>query len=158
MIVGPWAAAATYAGISLVLGLLLTSLFSINHMGMPSTRPGDRRSYLRRQVETSRNIDVPAALTFLFGGLNYQIEHHLFPSMGYPRLRASRCLVQAFCHENGLAYHAEGLFSAYRALHRHLTRIGATAQAHRVGAAAAPGNSPRRHIFLSKAAHETPST
>jgi fatty acid desaturase len=129
LFVGPRAATVTYAATSLVVGVLLTGLFSGNHMGMPTLGPGEPASYLRRQVETSRNIDVPAPLRFLFGGLDYQIEHHLFPFVAQPRLPAARRVVEPFCRAHGVAYHSEGFFTAQRAIHRHLARIGALGRA-----------------------------
>jgi fatty acid desaturase len=41
---------------------------------------------------------------FLFGGLNYQIEHHLFPTMPRPNLARAQAMVRAFCHDNHLGY------------------------------------------------------
>ena len=46
----------------------------------------------------------PALLDFYFGGLNSQIEHHLFPRVPHHRYRAMRPIVRAFCRERGIAY------------------------------------------------------
>ena len=48
--------------------------------------PGEKLSYLEQQITTSRNITNPRWLDFYFGGLNSQIEHHLFPAGRAPPL------------------------------------------------------------------------
>jgi fatty acid desaturase len=54
------------------------------------------------------------------GGLNYQIEHHLFPNMPRPNLRHAQPLVRAFCHDHGLPYTEASLFGSYAQAIRHL--------------------------------------
>ena len=53
-----------------------------------SRAPDDRLDFLRRQVLTSRNVRGGRFTDFALGGLNYQIEHHLFPSMPRPACAA----------------------------------------------------------------------
>ena len=43
---------------------------------------------------TSRNVRGGWLVDFALGGLNYQIEHHLFPSMPRPNLRRSQAVDQ----------------------------------------------------------------
>jgi len=62
---------------------------------------------------------------FLLGGLNLQIEHHLFPSMARPFLRQVRGLVQAHCHRHGVTYTETTLAHAYGDIVRHLNAVGA---------------------------------
>jgi fatty acid desaturase len=59
------------------------------------------------------------------GGLNYQIEHHLFPNMPRPNLRRAQPLIRAFCHQHGLAYTEASLFDSYAQAIRHLHTVGA---------------------------------
>jgi fatty acid desaturase len=59
------------------------------------------------------------------GGLNYQIEHHLFPSMPCPNLRAAQPIVREYCAERGVAYEETGLAESYRIALRHLHTVGA---------------------------------
>ena len=71
--------------VHMVVGIYMTSVFAPNHKGMPLIS-GKRPSFLVQQVVTSRNVHGPGAVgghivDFLYGGLNYQIEHHLFPNM-----------------------------------------------------------------------------
>ena len=73
---------------------------------------------------TSRNLRGPLFTTFLFGGLDTQIEHHLFPTMPRANLRRARTLVRAFCDERVIAYAEESPWRAYRNVFHHLLVTG----------------------------------
>ncbi len=107
-----------------LLGLYLGCSFAPNHKGMPILDAGDNTEFLSRQVLTSRNIRGGLLTDFALGGLNYQIEHHLFPSMPRPNLRRSRPIVQSFCQERGLSYCETSLLSSYAQVLRHLAAVG----------------------------------
>ena len=70
-----------------LFGLYLGCSFAPNHKGMPILDADDQSDFLRRQVLTSRNVRGGWLTDLALGGLNYQIEHHLFPSMPRPNLR-----------------------------------------------------------------------
>ena len=63
------------------------------------------------------------------GGLNYQIEHHLFPSMPRQNLHQAQPLVRAFCHQQDLPYTETSLFGSYAQALRHLHAVGAPLRA-----------------------------
>ena len=84
----------------------------------------DELGFLRRQVLTSRNLTGPLFTGFLFGGLDTQIEHHLFPSMPRANLRRARTLVRPFCAERRIAYAEQSPWLAYREVLAHLRRAG----------------------------------
>ncbi|WP_316742579.1 acyl-CoA desaturase [Streptomyces sp. MK7] len=108
-----------------LFGLHLGLSFAPNHKGMEMPDPdGERWGHLRRQVLTSRNIRGGALTDWFLGGLNYQIEHHLFPSMPRPHLRLAQPLVRAHCRELGIAYAETGLVDSYRQALRHLHEVG----------------------------------
>ncbi|GAA3120312.1 hypothetical protein GCM10020254_79300 [Streptomyces goshikiensis] len=67
-----------------LFGVYLGSVFAPNHKGMPVLRGDERPDFLRRQVLTSRDVRGGRFTDIVLGGLNYQIEHHLFPSMPSP--------------------------------------------------------------------------
>jgi fatty acid desaturase len=71
---------------------------------MPLVDGEDEASFAERQVVTSRNLIGGRLVSFVFGGLNYQIEHHLFPTMPRPNLVRAQGMVRAFCRENRLGY------------------------------------------------------
>ncbi|MFE7541285.1 fatty acid desaturase family protein [Streptomyces platensis] len=107
-----------------LFGVYLGCTFAPNHKGMPTLTGGTRPDFLRRQVLTSRNIRGGALIDFLLGGLNYQIEHHLFPSMPTPHLRRAQVIVRAYCAEIGVPYHETGLVRSYAEALRHLRQVG----------------------------------
>jgi fatty acid desaturase len=96
-----------------LLGLYLGLSFAPNHKGMPMLDADDRSAFLDRQVITSRNIRAGWLTDLVLGGLNYQVEHHLFPSMPRPNLRRAQRLVRQFCHEIGLPYTETSLIDSY---------------------------------------------
>jgi fatty acid desaturase len=108
-----------------LFGLYLGCCFAPNHKGMPVLEDDKEPDYLRRQVLTSRNVRGSRMVDFAFGGLNYQIEHHLFPSMPRPSLRRAQPLVRAFCAQRGLAYSESSVFGSYAEALRHLHAAGA---------------------------------
>jgi fatty acid desaturase len=107
-----------------LFGVYLGSSFAPNHKGMAMFRDGDKVDYVRRQVLSSRNIRGGLLTDFALGGLNYQIEHHLFPSMPRPNLRHARGLVQAFCARHGIRYCETDLLDSYAQVLRHLDTVG----------------------------------
>jgi fatty acid desaturase len=107
-----------------LFGLYLGCSFAPNHKGMAILNAGDHSDFLRRQVLTSRNVHGGPVTDFVLGGLNYQIEHHLFPSMPRRNLRRSQSLVAAFCQQHGLPYCHTSLAGSYVQALRHLNANG----------------------------------
>ncbi|MFD4952624.1 fatty acid desaturase family protein [Streptomyces sp. NPDC058451] len=107
-----------------LFGVYLGCTFAPNHKGMPTFTGDDRPDFLRRQVLTSRNVRGGRLTDVMLGGLNYQIEHHLFPSMPTPHLRRAQVVVRAYCAEIDVPYHETGLFQSYREALTHLHRVG----------------------------------
>jgi fatty acid desaturase len=107
-----------------VFGLYLGCSFAPNHKGMAMFGEDEKVDFLRRQVVTSRNIRGSWFTDFALGGLNYQIEHHLFPSMPRPTLRRAQAPVRAFCEQHGIAYHETGAVDSYVQVLRHLNTVG----------------------------------
>jgi fatty acid desaturase len=116
-----------------LFGLYLGCSFAPNHKGMPILDPADQSDFLRRQVLTSRNVRGGWLTDLALGGLNYQIEHHLFPSMPRPSLRRSQALIETFCQQKGVPYCQASLAGSYAQALRHLSTVGRPA---RPGAAA----------------------
>ena len=107
-----------------LLGFYLGCSFAPNHKGMPILAASDQTDFLRRQVLTSRNVRGGWLTDFALGGLNYQIEHHLFPSMPRPNLRRAQALVAAFCADRDVAYTQTSLFRSYAQALGHLAAVG----------------------------------
>jgi fatty acid desaturase len=123
-LLSPLQALAFVAVHQAVFGFYMGCSFAPNHKGMPIVAAQDKLDYLRRQVLTSRNIRGGWFVDLLLGGLNYQIEHHLFPSMPRPRLRRAQRLVRAYCADQPIAYTETGLFRSYGISLRYLHSLG----------------------------------
>jgi fatty acid desaturase len=109
-----------------LFGLYLGCSFAPNHKGMAILAADDHTDFVRRQVLTSRNVRGNWLVDYALGGLNYQIEHHLFPSMPRPNLRRAQPIVRQFCRQNGLPYCETGLIDSYAQALRHLHAVGRT--------------------------------
>jgi fatty acid desaturase len=107
-----------------LFGLYMGCSFAPNHKGMPVLSADDAMDFLHRQVLTSRNVAGGRLVDGILGGLNYQIEHHLFPSMPRPSLRRAQPLIRLFCTEHAIAYTQTDLFDSYRQALRHLHKVG----------------------------------
>ncbi|MBE1494076.1 fatty acid desaturase [Amycolatopsis lexingtonensis] len=110
-------------------GLYMGCSFAPNHKGMLTLTEGHPLDFLREQVLTSHNVTGGRWVDFAFGGLNFQIEHHLFPGMPRPTLRRAQPLVQAFCVSRGINYSEGGLLVSYGQILRYLHEVGAPLRA-----------------------------
>jgi fatty acid desaturase len=111
-----------------LFGLYLGASFAPNHKGMPILDATNHSGFLRRQVLTSRNVRGGWLTDLALGGLNYQIEHHLFPSMPRPNLRRSQTMIRAFCQQRDLPYCQTSLAGSYAQALRHLNTVGKSAR------------------------------
>jgi fatty acid desaturase len=108
-----------------VFGLYMGCSFAPNHKGMPTIAADEDVDYLRRQVLTSRNVRGGRVTDLVLGGLNYQIEHHLFPNMPRPSLHRAQPLVRAYCEQHQISYTETSLLGSYTAALTHLHQLGA---------------------------------
>jgi fatty acid desaturase len=86
--------------------LYLNTAFMGNHYDLEIFEPAqaDTLEFAELQTRTSRNYSGGVWGRYVFGGLEHQIEHHLFPSMPRHGLRRAEPFVQRYCEENGLPY------------------------------------------------------
>jgi fatty acid desaturase len=95
-----------------VFGLIVGSAFAPNHKGMLVVEEDEEMDFFRRQVLTSRNMRAHPITDFWFGGLNYQIEHHLFPNMPRKNLKEAQKITKAFCSDHSIPYHETGVIQS----------------------------------------------
>ena len=107
-----------------VFGVYMGAAFAPNHKGMPIIDPNARLDFFTKQVRTSRNISGGWWTTWLMGGLNYQVEHHLFPSMPRPHLSKARDIVRDYCAANDVPYTETSLGRSYMIVIEYLNRVG----------------------------------
>lgn len=123
-VLGAGLGAAFLAVQLMVFGVYMGMSFAPNHKGMPLVPRDSRIDFLSRQVLTSRNIRGGRWVDWLMGGLNLQIEHHLFPSMPSSTLRRAQPIVRDYCAAQGVPYTEAGLLESYGIVVRHLNRVG----------------------------------
>lgn len=109
-----------------VFGVYMGASFAPNHKGMPVLPHDSKVDFLRRQVLTSRNVKGIGTTTFM-GGLNFQIEHHLFPNMARPHLAKTREIVTEYCQTHNILYTETSLAESYGIVIEYLNRVGLSA-------------------------------
>ncbi len=112
-----------------VFGTYMGLSFSPNHIGMPIVPHGAKLDFLDKQVLTSRNVSGGWWMTMLMGGLNYQIEHHLFPSMPRLHLARTRRLVLEHCRRHDVPYTENNIVEAMTIVVRYINQVGWAARA-----------------------------
>lgn len=122
--IGPWWGLAFLAVQIAVFGIYMGGSFAPNHKGMPIVPKTMSIDFLRRQTLMSRNITGGPLVAVGMGGLNFQIEHHLFPSMPSVNLSKARPIVKQYCEENGVTYTEATLVGSYRIVLRYLQKVG----------------------------------
>ncbi len=121
----PFGMAAAFVGVQLaVFGFLLGGAFAPNHIAMPIVPRDGRIDFLRRQVLMSRNIRGGPIVRFFMGGLENQVEHHLFPMMARPNLKRAQAIVREHCREHQITYTETTLWRSYQVILRHLNEVG----------------------------------
>jgi fatty acid desaturase len=113
LLLGPWKALLFIVVHQAVIGVYLGLVFAPNHKGMEMVDAESMLDPVRAQVLTARNVKGHPITDWFYGGLNYQIEHHLFPSMARSQLRKAQPIVQAFCQEHNISYHETSMLRSY---------------------------------------------
>jgi hypothetical protein len=104
-------------------GFFLATVFGLGHNGM-SVYPADQRpDFWKLQVSTTRNITSNFFVDWFCGGLQYQVDHHLFPSLPRHNLKKVHALVESFCKEQGVAYHEADMFVGTWEILTHLSKV-----------------------------------
>ena len=124
-LMSPWQAVLFLLINQMLFGLYSASVFAPNHKGMPILEDDSRMDFIHRQVLTARNVKSHPLTDFWYGGLNYQIEHHLFSTAPRNRLRKLQKIVRSFCEERSIAYHETGVLRSYAEILRNLHSVSA---------------------------------
>lgn len=122
-----------YALVSAVQGLTLGTVFQLAHAvdTVQFARPPLSQPWVEHQLATTTDFARGGRLlTWYVGGLNMQVEHHLFPRIGHRHYPALAEIVRAVCARHGVTVHEHAtVVGALRAHLRHLVRLGAPAPA-----------------------------
>ncbi|WP_188743882.1 fatty acid desaturase family protein [Agromyces bauzanensis] len=125
----PLGMAFAFIGVQLaVFGIYMGASFAPNHKGMPIIPKDAKLDFFSKQVLTSRNISGGWWASALFGGLNYQVEHHLFPNMPRPHLAKTREVVREYCRTLDVPYTETTVLQSYAIVVRYLNRVGLAAR------------------------------
>ncbi len=128
-----WQVAIFYAITVAVTGVVLSVVFQLAHAveeaRFPTPEPGTSRmaeAWAVHQVGATVDFAREDRLvSWLVGGLNFQIEHHLFPTLSHVNYPAIAGVVEATCKEYGVPYAANPTFGGAVASHfRWLKRMG----------------------------------
>ena len=119
----PWQALSFIVVHQLLFGLHMGLVFAPNHKGMPILEADNQMDFLRQQVLTARNIRHNPVIDFMYGGLNYQIEHHLFSNMPRNKLRQAQKVVRTFCSAREIPYHETGIWRSQMEILGYLRRV-----------------------------------
>ncbi|MBI4121212.1 MAG: acyl-CoA desaturase [Parcubacteria group bacterium] len=116
----PLPVAMLFLGITfLVIGAYLGMVFAPNHKGEWMLEENEPFNWTH-QVTLTRNLYPSRLASYLFGGLNFQIEHHLFPNMPRFNYRKAQPIVEKFCKQYGLRYHQTTWVGSMREIHQSL--------------------------------------
>lgn len=108
----------------LTAGFIFGNVVAPNHQGMPIFEK-EIPSIFLQQIITSRNLRSNPLVDFWYGGLNYQIEHHLFPTMPRKNLKKTRIFVKEFCEKYDIKYHETGVIQSFAEILKGLKPIQA---------------------------------
>ena len=116
LIWGPLAAVGVYLALWAVVGVCLALIFAPAHMGLPIVaRPNHDWQH---QLETTRDLALPRAISFFFIGLDHQVVHHLFPRIPHQHLPRAARVTRAWCERHGVTHHREPYLAALRTAER----------------------------------------
>ena len=124
LIWGPLLGFALYSAIWAGVGVCLALVFAPAHMGLPVTN-GQQRDWIH-QLETTRNLEMPKFVSVFFIGLDYQVEHHLFPKIPHMNQPAAAKLTAAWCAEVGIVHHSLPYLSALRGASKFMAKAWST--------------------------------
>jgi len=119
-----WKALLFFFVANFTIGIYASNIFAPNHKGMPQVKKGVKFSFLEQQIATARNITPGIFTDFFYIGLNYQIEHHLFPACPRNKLHLLSPFVQSVCKRYGLPYTSESVWETHRSILSQLRFIG----------------------------------
>ena len=130
-----WHMVVGFLAFHLSAGIILGIIFQLAHVVEQTAHPTPDASgtmehaWLLHELETTADFGQDnRLLTWYVGGLNYQIEHHLFPSMPRPNLRRSQPIISGFCGQRQLPYSQASLVGSYAQALSHLNAVGRAAR------------------------------
>jgi acyl-lipid Delta6-acetylenase / acyl-lipid (9-3)-desaturase len=125
--ISPLAQRAAFVVITQGLGgLLIGIVFTVGHNAMDVLTPEEMKSnhFVSLQVRTTRNVTPTPFNSWFTGGLNYQVEHHIWPTLPRHSLPRAAVILQKFCSDHNVPYTCKGLLEGNAEVCRLLAAIG----------------------------------
>ena len=112
-----WLDVALFFWISHGFAGILHVQITLSHFSMPTyhglpQEQHDEDGYVKTQFQTTMNIDCYPFMDFFHGGLQFQVEHHIFPFATRNKFRLIRPKMKEICKRHGLPYHEKSFFDA----------------------------------------------
>ncbi|UPK98775.1 hypothetical protein LCI18_009710 [Fusarium solani-melongenae] len=99
-----WTTRVIFVLVSHIVTMPLHVQITLSHWGMSTIDLGESESFAQRQLRTTMDVDCPAWLDFIHGGLQFQAVHHLFPRVPRHNLRKVQFMIREFCDDTGVPY------------------------------------------------------
>jgi len=109
--------------ISHMVTLPLHVQITLSHFAMSTSDLGPSESFPQKMLRTTMDVECPAWLDFVHGGLQFQAIHHLYPRIPRHNLRAAQKMVQEFCNEVGIPYALYGFVDGNKKVVGHLAEV-----------------------------------
>ncbi|KHN99162.1 fatty acid desaturase [Metarhizium album ARSEF 1941] len=109
-----WTIRVAFVLISHMVTMPLHVQITLSHWGMSTSDLGEDESFPQRQLRTTLDVDCPAWLDFIHGGLQFQAIHHLFPRVPRHNLRKVQAMVREFCADTNIPYSILGFMDGNR--------------------------------------------
>ncbi|OBT68520.1 hypothetical protein VE03_01818 [Pseudogymnoascus sp. 23342-1-I1] len=116
-----WTLRVAFVLVSHIITMPLHVQITLSHWGMSTADLGATESFAQKQLRTTMDVDCPAWLDFIHGGLQFQAVHHLFPRVPRHNLRRVQALVREFCKDVGIEYTIYGFVDGNKVV---LSRLG----------------------------------
>jgi delta8-fatty-acid desaturase len=123
-----WPTRVAFVLISHIITMLLHVQITLSHWGMSTADLGPTESFPQRQLRTTMDVDCPAWLDFLHGGLQFQAVHHLFPRVPRHNLRRLQTPIREFCAKTGLKYNCYAFVEGNKVVVGRLAEVGQMVQ------------------------------
>lgn len=117
--------ALTYYLITKVIGsICITATFNVHHIGRTLYEKGEKISAFRQAVEGTRTINTWPIFDFYYHGLNFHIEHHIFPNIPSWKLRSLNKIVKEYCERKKITYVEKGFWASQKDVFTYLYELG----------------------------------
>ncbi|KXS10027.1 fatty acid/sphingolipid desaturase [Gonapodya prolifera JEL478] len=118
-----WTGIAIYVFMSHALTMILHLQITLSHFSMPTQDPPENEDWATKALRTSLDVECPEWLDWFHGGLQFQVEHHLFPRIARHKLRQVRPYVADFAARHGLSLNSQSFYYGNVLLYRNFKEI-----------------------------------